>query len=367
MAKEVVLPQLGQTMKEGTLTAIRVCTGERVKTGDILFEIETDKATLEMESPEDGTVKAILVESGQTVPVHTPLLILGEPDEQVDPAYLTQLEWMVQAAVLNDTPVQPAGLGGAPAQTLRAAEAEQRYPPPAAAGADPAQKPALGQRVPLSRLQRIIAEKMVWSKQHIPCFYLTVRVDATRLTELRAKLNADSAVKFSLNDFIIRALALGIRHYPVMSGQLAGDHIQLSERIDIGLAIGTDERGVAAPIVKDCGSKTLADISRTCRELVERTRANKLSLDDLTGGCISVSNLGAYGVDSFIPIVIPGQTSILGVGSLQEVVVPMDGKPTTRTMINLTLSVDHKVVNGAEAAQFLDFVKKLLERPDELL
>jgi pyruvate dehydrogenase E2 component (dihydrolipoamide acetyltransferase) len=366
MAKEVVLPQLGQTMKEGTLTAIRVSEGDHVEIGSILFEIETDKATLEMESPAEGYVKAVLVEAGKTVPIHTPLLVLGEQAEQIDPAYLTQLEWKVQAVVLNDAPVRQTAPVALTAQGVRAAEAEARCSPLARpTGAQSI--PSLGRRVPLSRLQKIIAEKMLWSKQHIPCFYLNVRVDATRLVELRAKMNADSAAKFSFNDFIIRALALGIKHYPIMSGQLAGDHIQLSEKIDIGLAIGGDEGGVVAPIVKDCGSKTLADISRTCRELVERTHTNKLSLDDLTGGCISVSNLGAFGVDSFIPIVIPGQTSILGVGSLQDMAAPADGKPATRTMMNLTLSVDHKVVNGAEAAQFLDFVKKLLEHPDELL
>lgn len=363
MAKEVVLPQLGQSMREGTLTAIRVDAGQAVKTGDILFEIETDKATLEMESPEEGTVKAVLVEEGQTVPVHTPLLVLGQPDEEIDPAYLTQLEWKVQAALLNNTPAQqhsaPAGLS---AHTLRTAEAEQRC-----SGAEEIPTAALGQKIPLSRLQKIIAEKMVWSKQHIPCFYLNVRVDATRLAELRRQLNDESAIKYSLNDFIIRALALGIRHYPIMTGQLAGDYIQLSDRIDIGLAVAADEGSVAAPIIKDCGNKTLAEISRSSRDLIERARAHKLSLEDLTGGCISVSNLGAYGVDSFIPIVIPGQTSILGVGTLQDMVMPSDGSPATRTMMNLTLSVDHKVVNGAEAAQFLDYVKKLLERPEELL
>jgi len=198
MAKEVVLPQLGQSMREGTLTAIRVDAGQSVKAGDILFEIETDKATLEMESPEEGTVKAVLVEEGQTVPVYTPLLVLGDPDEEIDPAYLTQLEWKVQAALLNSTPAQqqsaPAGLS---AHTLRTAEAEQRCRP-----AEEIPPAALGQQIPLTRLQKIIAEKMVWSKQHIPCFYLNVRVDATRLVELRRQLNAESSVKYSFNDFI---------------------------------------------------------------------------------------------------------------------------------------------------------------------
>ncbi|MHC4761081.1 MAG: dihydrolipoamide acetyltransferase family protein [Planctomycetota bacterium] len=341
MATEIVLPQLGKTMKEGTLVNIRFSPGDRVAVGDILFDIETDKATLEMESEAEGVVKAVLVEAGQTVPVHTPLLILGEKDESLDSTYLAQMS------------------GVSVAQTLRDTEAQARCIP-----AQPG-KPQLGSTVPLSRTQRIIAEKMVWSKQNIPCFYLNIRVDVTKLTELRSDMNADSNTQFSVNDFIIRALALGIEHYPIMTGQLAAEHIQLSGSIDIGLAISTAE-GVVAPIVKDCGRKTLLQISEQTATLVERTRDGKLQLEDLSGGCMSVSNLGAFSVDSFIPIVIPGQSSIVGVGTIQDVVLPVDQEPVVRKIMNLTLSVDHKVINGAEAAQFLDFVKKLLEHPDEL-
>jgi pyruvate dehydrogenase E2 component (dihydrolipoamide acetyltransferase) len=211
----------------------------------------------------------------------------------------------------------------------------------------------------------IVAEKMLWSKQNIPCFYLNVRVDATKLVKLRQELNASGDVKYSINDFVIRAMTMGICHYPLMTGVLHDDHIQLNDTIDIGLAVSTAD-GVAAPILRNCGEKTLAQINHEVTDLVERARTGKLTLEDLTGGCTSVSNLGAFGVDSFIPIVIPGQASILGVGTIQDVVLPVDRTPATRKIINLTLSVDHKVINGAEAAQFLDFVKKLLEHPEEL-
>lgn len=366
MANEIVLPKLGQTMKEGTLVNIRFSAGDRVRLGDILFDIETDKATLEMESEAEGVVKAVLVEAGQTVPVYTPLLILGDEDEQLDSAYLAQIASHVRAAVTPDPLARQvsdaalASTSGSFAQSLRDAEAQARcastLPP----------KPALGLTVPLSRTQKIVAEKMVWSKQNIPCFYLNVRVDVTALIALRSQMNADLETTISINDFVIRALTLGIEHYPIMTGQLAADHIRLSDSIDIGLAISTEE-GVAAPIVTDCGGKTLAQISRQTAALVDRTRDGKLSLEDLSGGCMSISNLGAFGVDSFIPIVIPGQSSILGVGTIQEVVLPVDREPAVRKIMNLTLAVDHKVINGAEAAQFLDFVKKLLEHPDELV
>ena len=365
MANEIVLPKLGKTMKEGTLVNIRFSAGDRVSPGDILFDIETDKATLEMESEADGFVKAVLVEAGQTVPVHTPLLILGDKDEQLDSAYLAQIASHVRAAVVVDPSakqVSDAALESTSAsfaQSLRDIEARARCVP-----TQPA-KPQLGSTVPLSRTQRIVAEKMVWSKQNIPCFYLNIRADVTKLVGVRSHMNAGSETKFSINDFVIRALTLGIKHYPIMTGQLAADHILLSDSIDIGLAISTEE-GVVAPVVKDCGNKTLAQIGERVAELVERTRDGKLVLEDLSGGCMSVSNLGAFGVDSFIPIVIPGQSSILGVGTIQDVVLPVNREPAVRKIMNLTLSVDHKVINGAEAAQFLDFVKKLLEHPDEL-
>ena len=262
------------------------------------------------------------------------------------------------AQQVSDAALKSTGLSFA--QTLRDAEAQARCAP-----AQP-QKPQLGSVVPLSRTQKIVAEKMVWSKQNIPCFYLNIRADVTKMVQLRSQMNADSETKLSVNDFIVRALALGIEHYPIMTGQLAADHIQLSDSIDIGFAISTEE-GVVAPVVKDCGNKTLAQISEEIAELSERSRGGKLFLEDLSGGCMSVSNLGAFGVDSFIPIVLPGQSSILGVGTIQDVVLPVDREPAVRKIMNLTLSVDHKVINGAEAAQFLDFVKKLLEHPDELV
>ena len=366
MANEIVMPKLGQTMKEGTVVNIRVADGDSVHTGDILFEIETDKASLEIESEVEGFVKAILVETGQTVPVHTPLLILGGEDEQLDSAYLSQIASHVREAVMEESSMMQVSntalesAGGSFAQTLRDAEARARCI------LTQPQQPQLGSTIPLSRTQRIVAEKMVWSKQNIPCFYLNIRADVTKMVQLRSKMNIKADPKMSINAFLIRALALGIEHYPIMTGQLAENHIQLCDTIDIGMAVSTED-GVVAPVIKACGSKTLIQINDDVEELVEKVRTGTLSLDDLSGGCLSISNLGAFGVDSFIPIVIPGQSCILGAGMIQDVVLPVDKEPAVRKIMNLTLSVDHKVINGAEAAQFLDFVKKLLEHPEELL
>ena len=206
---------------------------------------------------------------------------------------------------------------------------------------------------------------MLRSKQEIPCFYLNVRADVTDLVAYRAKLNQAGERRVSYNDFIIKAIAMGLEKFPIMTGQIDGDDIKIAKSIGVGLAISTPE-GLIAPIVKDPDKKTVAEIARYSRQLVERAKNNQLTLEDLEGGCITVSNLGAFGVDSFIPIVVPGQCSILGIGKITDICVPAGDTPDTlgvRKTMNMTLSVDHKVANGGYAAQFLDFVKKTLEDP----
>jgi pyruvate dehydrogenase E2 component (dihydrolipoamide acetyltransferase) len=401
MAREIRLPQLGETMKEGTIVDCKVNVGDVVKRGDIIFEIETDKATLEMESPADGFVKHILAEVNQTLPVGEPVLILGEKDEQVPQNFIDSLKGVASATVAaaeaapavsaakpagtETGPTKPAGkamasprakklaeqlgvdlakvIGTGPASKITEQDVKDAAGAKPVKTAEPAASAAevkLGQTIPLNRLQRITAEKMLKSKREIPCFYLTVRADVTDLVGLRTKLNETGDVKISYNDFIIKAVAIGLEKYPVMTGQLTGDVIQLAESINVGLAITVPD-GLVAPIIKNVNKKDVRQIARDSQALIERARNNKLSPADLEGGCITVSNLGALGIESFIPIVVPGQCSILGVGKITDTCVPDDGNILVRKLMSMTLSVDHKVTNGAYAAQFLDFVRKQLE------
>jgi len=401
MAKEVRLPQLGQTMEEGTIVNCLINLGEEVKKGDIIFEIETDKATLEMESPADGFVKHILVEVDETLAVGAPILVLGEKDEEVPQSFIDSLKAGAPSGPLEAAPVEqlvpseppkaqpqpskPTGkvmasprakklageldvdlaivTGTGPAGKITEQDVKQAA---ASKPVKPTEPPAistevkLGATIPLNRLQRITAEKMLKSKREIPCFYLTVKVDVTDLVELRTKLNKASDVKISYNDFIIKAVATGLERYPIMTGQLAGQTLKLAEAIHIGLAISVPD-GLVAPILKDVSKKDIKQIARDGQALAERARSNKLAPTDLEGGCITVSNLGAFGIDNFIPIVVPGQCSILGIGQITDTCVPENGNILVRKLMNMTLSVDHKVANGAYAAQFLDFVRKLLE------
>ncbi len=414
MAKEIKLPKLGQTMEEGTIVNCLVKVGDEVKKGDVICEIETDKATLEMESPVSGFVKCIVAEVNQTLPVGAPVMVLGDKDEQVPTSYLQELTGgkgpaagaastpagqtpaTIAPAEARPEPPRPAGKIMASPRAKKMAEelgvdlttvkgtgpagkitevdvqkAAEAKPVKAAASAGPV-RPAvattppaeakLGATVPVNRLQRITAERMLKSKREIPCFYLTVKVDMTPLVGLRTQMNETGDVKVAFNDFIMKAVATGLEQYPLMTGQLDGDAIKLADAIHIGLAISVPD-GLIAPLVKDVNKKDIRQVARDSQALIERTRADKLDLSDLEGGCITVSNLGAFGIESFIPIVVPGQCSILGIGRITDTCVPDNGNILVRKLMNMTLSVDHKVANGAYAAQFLDFVKKTLEDP----
>jgi pyruvate dehydrogenase E2 component (dihydrolipoamide acetyltransferase) len=392
MAKEIRLPQLGQTMEEGTIISCMVKIGDDVKKGDVIFEIETDKATLEMESPADGFVKHILAELDETLPVGAPLMVLGDKDEEVPQSFLDSLKAAAEAPpAVPSAGAEPAKPGLQPTQTAAKPTASPRAKKlakelgvelTAVTGTGPAGKiteqdvkeaavkPAtaavaaaeakLGATIPVNRLQKITAQKMLQSKREIPCFYLTVKADVTNLVESRAKLNETSDVKISYNDFIIRAVAIGLQKFPIMTGQLEADIIKLPCTINIGLAVSAPN-GLIVPVVKDAHKKDVKQIATATKALIEKAQNEKLLLTDLEGACITVSNLGGFGVESFIPIVIPGQCSILGVGRITDACVPDNDSFAVRKLMSLTLSVDHKVADGAYASQFLDFVRKLLE------
>ena len=408
MAREVRLPQLGQTMEEGTIVNCLVKVGDEVKKGDVIFEIETDKATLEMESPAEGFVKYILAETDQVLPVGAPILVVGDKDEVVPQGFVDSLKAAVPSPAASEpTPPAPVAEAAPPAPAAAPAEPPSETKPAERIKASPrakklaeqlgvdlaevtgtgpagriteqdikdaaASKPAkpvpakvsestvkLGTKMPLNRLQKITGQKMVQSKHEIPCFYLSVKADVTNLVKFRTKLNKASDIKVAYNDFIMRAVAIGLEKFPIMTGQLAGEAIQLAEGIGVGLAISVPG-GLVAPIIKDVNKKDARQIARESKALIEKARSSKLVPTDLEGGCITVSNLGAFEIESFIPIVVPDQCSILGIGQITETCVPESGNIMVRKLMSMTLSVDHKVTNGAYAAQFLDYVRKLLE------
>ncbi len=361
MANEVRLPQLGQTMEDGTIVSYCVNVGDEVKKGDVIFEVETDKATLEVESPANGFVKEILVEIGKTLPVNAPIIVLGEKDEKVTKDFVDSLKAEIISFWTQTTDVPPkpdSDVFVEPQDLLTPGKSEATE-----------RQISLGRTVPLSRLKKIVGQRMLQSKREIPCFYLSAKADVTELVALRNKLNRTGNTKIAYHDFIVKATALALKQYPIMTGKLVDDYIQLPKSINIGLAIDVAD-GLVAPVVKDADEKGLAQIALESAGLAEKARSNKLSLLDLEGGCITLSNLGSFGTDSVIPIVMPGQCSVLGIGRITDSCVPEDGNPDSigvRKMMNLTLSVDHRTANGAYAAQFLDYLRRLLQEPAALV
>ena len=425
-ANVVNLPQLGQTMEEGTIVNCLAEAGKEVSKGDIVFEVETDKATLEMECPAAGVVGAVLVEVGETVPVNVPVLIITEAGVEITDAMIASVKGGEVAAAApveqaKAEPVVEVAPVAAPVEVKAEPVVEAKVEQPVSGGrvfASPrAKKTAkalgvdinsvkgtgpggriveadvkaaasgggaavaastasakvelgepkykLGETIKVSRIHKITGQRMLQSKQTIPCFYLNTVVDMTDVFALRSKVNKTSDVKIAFNDYMIRAIGLGLKHFPMMAGQLAGDSVKIADNINVGLAIAMGD-DLAAPVVKDVDKKTVAEVAKSSKAIIARAKDGKLAPDDLAGGVCTLSNLGAFGIDSFIPIVIPGQCSIIGVGAIKDVLVPSSGSILLRKQMNMTISVDHTVANGAYAAQFLDTVKKLLESPASL-
>ncbi|HIJ69843.1 MAG TPA: 2-oxo acid dehydrogenase subunit E2 [Planctomycetes bacterium] len=349
MATEVRLPQFGEAIEEGTVVGCMVRVGDHVKKGDVIFEIETEKATLEMESPASGFVRYILVELEQTVEVGDVLLVLGEEDEDVPQSFIDSLK-------KNDS---PAGTSE-PQALITDVEPEEQHVV-SAEDTEPenvvVSKP--GTAVALTGRQKRIAEQMVRSKREIPCFYLSSKVDVTEPAKLKAGLGTGET-EIGFDAFIIKAVATALVDFPIMTGQIAGDSIELADVINIGFTVAAP-KGVVVPVVKDADKKDVTQIDREMRRLTEKALDESLGPDDVRGACITISNPGRLGVDVFIPIVIPGQCSGFGVGRIVEEYMSVRGDTAVRKMMNLSLSVDHKIANGEYAARFLDTVRKLLE------
>jgi len=352
MAEQIRLPKLGESMKEGLVLKVLVRPGDKVKAGDSVFEVETNKATFELESPADGFVKKILVSEDQTVPVHTAMMLIGAEDEQITQGYIDSLK---------------AGAGSLPsAKTGPEPAAEDKDISRLLGGVILKQARGFGEKIALSERQVSAGAAALRSKLHIPCFYLNTKADVTRLCELQTELNEAQDARILLDDLIIKAVGLGLKSFPVMRGQLGKDSILLAEKIDVSLAVeGFD--GPIRVIIKDADSKRVSEIADSREKLVSRAKTSGLSDKDRQGGCITVSNLGKFGINIFIPIVVPGQCSILGVGKVADSYVPVGKAIEVRKLLNLTLAVDHKIAGGAEAAQFLDFVKKMLENANDLV
>jgi pyruvate dehydrogenase E2 component (dihydrolipoamide acetyltransferase) len=420
---DVLMPRLSDTMAEGVLSKWLKAEGDQVHRGDVIAEVETDKATMEVEAYDEGVLTQHVVAEGTTVPIGAPIAVIGDgggeaaqaaapaaaeaaptpqPTTEAEPTGAADVMPATQARV--PPPSEPAapetrvrtsplaraiardhgidlatitgtGPGGriVRADVEAAVEAAKQAPaPPTPSAPTPAPRTeapsvtagADDETVPLTAVRRITAERLTQSAA-APHFYLTSVVDAGRLLAFRKEVNerlADSGTKVTVTDLLVRACAVALRMHPQVNSSWGGDSIIRHRRINVGIAVALEE-GLIVPVVRDADRKSLGEIATEARALAERARAGKLTPDEFTGGTFTISNLGMFGVDHFTAIINPPEAAILAVGAASEEPVLSNGNVETRTTIKFTLSIDHRTLDGATAAAFLRDLVAICEEP----
>ncbi len=416
MAATITMPKLGFDMAEGTLVRWLKQVGESVNKGDVLAEIETDKATVEVESTDSGVVRKLLINEGETVPVNTPMAIIGTADEKIEepvkpgsgknpeieshPVALPGASAASQLHKSEVVPAMPTGhlkasplakkvaqdrrlelnniQGSGPGGRIVRRDVESALAsdvPPARDQIDQAHfvpvyasQGLSDKKIPISKLRTAVGRRMEAAKTTIPHFYVTHDYNMYTLMDLRAQFNriVPEAEKLSVNDFIIKATALTLRQFPNLNASLDGNSILQHGIINIGVAVSV-EGGLLTIVCRDADQKSLRQIAAELKAMAGRAREGKVKSDDIEGSTFSISNLGMYDVENFAAIINPPEAAILAVGSARQVPV-MEGsviKPGWR--MKATLSVDHRVSDGVEAAKFLQALAGFLEEPLRLL
>jgi pyruvate dehydrogenase E2 component (dihydrolipoamide acetyltransferase) len=435
MPVNIEMPKLSDTMTEGTLIKWHKKVGDSVEIGDILAEVETDKATMEMEAFDEGTITEIRVNEGEKAEIGSVLAVLDGDDGAAAPAPAASSAPAAEAKPAAEAPsaevkaatssapqvdgervkasplarkiaadlnvdlsavtgsgpagrivkkdVEEASSGGstkkpsseASAAAALAASAKSKTAAPSASPAPSAQAilPTAkegDERIELSSMRKIIASRLLASKVTIPHFYLHLEIDASPLMAIRKQVNDQAEKthgnKFSVNDFILLATIRAAQAVPAINASFAGDHIVKFKHVGLSVAIAIED-GLVTPVIKKAESQSLLAISQAVKDFAKRAKDKKLKPDEFDGGTITVSNLGAWGIESFDAIVNPPQAAILSVGAAIEKPVVKNGQIVPGLRMNIGLSADHRVVDGAVAAEFLSQVKKLLEQPALML
>ena len=413
MAVEVILPRVDMDMATGKISKWHHKDGDKVAKGAALFEIETDKAAMEIDSPADGILRNIIVNEGASAPVGTavawiyaegeavtaPAAAAAPPAPTIAPASApaavpaaSTITTATAGEVPRATPLarrlaRQAGLtlsaiaGSGPRGRIVAADvrsASEQRPAPATAPAaaissDGVQKlyaPGSFDVIPVDGMRRTIAARLTESKQTVPHFYLSVTCTLDTLLATRERLNASApkgadgkpAWKLSINDFIIKAMGAALQKVPAANVTWAGDVILQHRTSDVGVAVAV-EGGLFTPVIRNVEAKTLTAISAEMKDLAGKARARKLVPSEYQGGTTAISNLGMYGIEQFTAIINPPQATILAVGSAVERFVPVKGQPVLATQLTCTLSCDHRAVDGAVGAELLSAFRSLIEEP----
>jgi pyruvate dehydrogenase E2 component (dihydrolipoamide acetyltransferase) len=463
MATKVVMEALSPTMEEGRLVKWMKNEGDAVKSGDILAEVETDKAVMELVARGDGVLRKRIANEGDASPVGTLLAVIGTADENIDsivasagaPAAAAKAPAAAEgtpapaeaqsqgATSIPNVPAQSQGEASAPPQekapatpmvasTGRAPGDSQRAPRPAGNGAarpaspPPAAAPGGTQRssplarrlasdrgiqlgtitgsgpggrvvkrdveiavasggqarspataraalegdykdIPLTQIRKTIAKRLAESNGPVPTFFLTVELDVTRASELREELaSMGDQYKASFNDIVIRAVAMALAEHPEVNAHWLGDRIRQFNRIHVGMAVAVED-GLITPVIFDADRKRMWDISAEAKTLAGKARERRLTPEQYTGSTFSVSNLGMFGIDQFTAIINPPEAGIIAVGGVEEKPVVIEGEVVLRKRMRITMSCDHRVIDGATGAKFLQTVRRLIENPVALI
>ncbi len=377
MPIEITMPKLSDTMEEGTILRWLKRVGEPVEKGDVLAEVETDKADMELEAEHSGTLREIRVKEGESAGVGAVIAVLdGAPaGAQAPPPAETATPPATPppaapppprraAAPVPPPPAKPP----APAAAPPPSRVPRTAALPAAGGAEAAPQPAPTGRQQLSKLRLAVAKQMAAAKRDIPHFYVTAEIDMSDATRIRAALATSNVVadRITFTHLIIRALALTLRRHPRVNASWADGSIVYHDDINIGVAVAVED-GLVAPVLRRCQHLSLRQIARVTSELVSKAQAGKFAGDELTGGTFTLSNMGMLDLEEFSAVIIPPQAAILAVGSIKDRAVVRNGQLAIAKTMRATLSVDHRVLNGVEAGRFLEDLKGILEKPAALL
>lgn len=375
MVTKVVMPRLSLTMKEGTVVQWFKKEGEQVQKGEPLVEVLSEKVTYDVETPESGILRRILAAEGVNVPVDQAMGIIAAPDETVVETDITQplpsREPEREMVSLKPEPTtEPATerVLASPAAKRLARElgvdlAEVRGTGPEDRiveedvkrfSEQPSLRPRVREIIPLTGIRKTTAERLSLSARTAPHTAITMEVDMSSAVKLHEETGA------SYSDMIVKAVALALEEHRMLNSTLDGEQIKVFEDVNVGVAVAT-EKGLVVPVVHNADKKLLKEIGERVKDLIEKAKQGRLSKEDLTGGTFTITNLGMFGVDVFIPIINPPEAAILGVGRIAEKPAVVAGEVKMKPITQLSLSYDHRIVDGAPAAQFLQKVKNVLE------
>ena len=395
MPTDVIMPALGVAQETGTLLNWLKSEGQSVTKGEPLMEVETDKATVEIEAPASGVLVNVTAAAGDEIPVGNKIAVILAPGEFATDNQASDLSANAQLkpVMKPNPPISPFDKGGSkgdfaarvlasPAARRIAKEknielasirgsgpqgavlAEDLLKSTAVQAAAPGSPPKAKEIVQLTPMRRIVGERMTKSKQTAPHFYLSMDVDMTEIARSRGALKEkEEPLVPSINDFILAACARALKDFPSLNAAFTDRGIEVYSNINIGVAVALEE-GLVVPVIRNTDGLTLQELAKQSRDLAEKAHKKKLFPLDYDGGTFTVSNLGMLGVDNFIAIINPPQCAILAVGRVASRVVAFGEGIAVRPMMTMSLSADHRVVDGAIAARFLQEVKNLLERPD---